>query len=116
MEACNLGRIRLQLEDKQRPLQKADSGSALPQQAYHQLQGHAAVCTKHGCMVCRYAAGMQAHILWSAETASLGDSAAMVDRLNAVDLPTLDISAIEPAQVPASPHLLCKGRGELGSV
>ncbi|KAK9812160.1 hypothetical protein WJX73_001112 [Symbiochloris irregularis] len=47
----------------------------------------------------RYAAGSEAHILWSAETASLGDSAAMVDRLNAVDLPTRDISAIEPAQV-----------------
>ena len=47
----------------------------------------------------RYAAGSEAHILWSAETSSRGEPGAMVDRLNAVDLPTRDISAIEPAQV-----------------
>ena len=48
---------------------------------------------------CRYSAGSEAHILWGAGLRAPGQAAELQARLEAAGLPTLDVSAVEAAQV-----------------
>ena len=57
------------------------------------------VGTDVGAVACRYSAGSEAHILWGAGLRAPGQAAELQARLQAAGLPTLDVSAVEAAQV-----------------
>ena len=55
------------------------------------------------CLLCRFSAASEAHILWGVGIRERGEVAALMERLSAAGLPTLDISGIEAAQARARP-------------
>ena len=56
-------------------------------------------CVVLCCAVVRYSAGASASILWSAGVKTKGEVAAVMSRLEAAGMPTLDISNMEAARV-----------------
>ena len=52
------------------------------------------------CIIpCRYSAIDQAHVLWGAGIKEQSDLVSLLDRLNAANMPTIDISTMESAQL-----------------
>jgi len=62
----------------------------------------------------RYSAGSEAHILWGAGLRAPGQAAELRARLEAAGLPTLDVSAVEAAQVRGAQGPAPGGRGPPG--
>lgn len=62
---------------------------------------HAFVCS------IRYSAGAHANILWSAGVRDGSEVAEVISRLQAADMPTLDISDMEAARVSISANKQC---------
>ena len=60
-----------------------------------------ALCPDPACALTlrRYSAGSEAHILWGAGLRAPGEAAELQARLEAAGLPTMDVSAVEAAQV-----------------
>ena len=59
------------------------------------------------CGMRRYSAGSEAHILWGAGLRAPGEAAELQARLEAAGLPTMDVSAVEAAQVQPGLSSLC---------
>ena len=63
------------------------------------------------CGTRRYSAGTEAHILWGAGLRAPGEAAELQARLEAAGLPTMDVSAVEAAQVrPGIPSSITFGQ------